>query len=446
MPTDSIIDPAALNFPTGRWGTCVNGQTFQQEGLVSFRGWQYAAYFADGGRLAVARRRLPEGPWQVIRFADYLQAAHGDAHNVAVIGICPGDGTVHLSFDHHVDQLHYRRSIPGLALEPERHPWVPGLFGPITDELEPGAPLASLTYPQFVAMPQGGLQLLFRLGSSGNGDWHLAEYDPRSGSWRVLGLLLSRQGAYQHSGKRCAYPDPLRYGPDGRLHLTWCWREGVPPGDLTTNHDLHYASSDDLGRTWRDNQGRVVARLGDGAPASGPIAVDTPGVTVLRTRFLWGQMNTTTQWADQRGRVHVIRWQNPDDAAQASLDMNGWCYMHCWREADGTWRERRLPFAGRKPQIVLDRGGTAYVLFHRGDELRYHGTDHGGQLTVMRAEEAGGWSAWSTVYRSSAWFVGEPLFDAQRWRDEEVLSVYIQEKPVAPGVPSALHVIDISPG
>lgn len=36
--SDSIVDVAALNFPKGTYGTCINGQTFQQEALISFKG------------------------------------------------------------------------------------------------------------------------------------------------------------------------------------------------------------------------------------------------------------------------------------------------------------------------------------------------------------------------------------------------------------------------
>ena len=66
MVCDSIVDKSALNFTSGRFGTCINGQTYQQEALLSFNGFQYAGYFADGGVLCLARRQLPDATWQVI--------------------------------------------------------------------------------------------------------------------------------------------------------------------------------------------------------------------------------------------------------------------------------------------------------------------------------------------------------------------------------------------
>jgi hypothetical protein len=434
----SIVDAAALNFSTGRWGTCVNGQTFQQEGLLTCGDHQYATWFSGDGTLAIGRRHMDATDWETIHFADYALMPLNDAHNVASLGICPADGSIHLAFDHHVHPLHYRRSIAGLALEPARHAWTHELFGPITDALVPGQPLHQLTYPQFLATPDGCLQLLYRLGWSGDGDWHLAEYAPGTG-WRQLGMLLARHGRYRHSLNRCAYPNPLRYASDGSLHLTWSWREGVEPRDLSTNHDLLYAQSLDLGRTWLDGTGRTIATLPESA-----ISIDTAGILALPTAFGWGQMNTTTQHVDRQGRVHVVSWLNPRDASGSSLDMNTWIYLHCWRDAHGVWHENRLPFNGRKPQLVVDDQGTAYLVSLAGAELNYHGLDHGGQLHIARASAASGWTDWRDLDVPAAWFVGEPLLDPVRWLRDRMLSIYIQGKPAAVGHPSPLQVIDIA--
>jgi len=444
LRSDFIVNDSALNFPNGAFGTCINGQTFQQEAVISFNGYQYAGYFADGGTLCVARRQLPNGPWNTLRFGDY-RIAHTDVHNVVVIGVCRSDGTLHLSFDHHGSPLHYRRSVPGIALSPDAFAWGAECFGKTVSALEPGKPLHRVTYPQFLSTPRKTLQLLYRLGSSGNGDWHLAEYNPAENGWEQVGMVFSRAGKYKTSDSRCAYPNPIRYGSDSRLHVTWCWRERPQGGpyDLRTNHDLCYAYSDDFGRTWKNNAGEIIAVLGggqEGVPES--ITIETPGIVVQRTRYLWGQMNTTTQFVDSRGRVHVINWQHQQDAGSASKDMNTWRYYHYWRDVSGKWHDNRLPFYGRKPQIVLDGAGNAYVVYCKGEELNYHGMDHGGQLRIAASREKTGWTDWKTVWASKRTFVGEPLVDPMRWNNEGTLSVYVQEKPEAPGAPSALYVLD----
>lgn len=41
--------------------------------------------------------------WETIIFEDYQQITH-DGHNIISIGVCDGDGTIHLAFDHHCDR------------------------------------------------------------------------------------------------------------------------------------------------------------------------------------------------------------------------------------------------------------------------------------------------------------------------------------------------------
>lgn len=438
---DSIVDANGLNFPTGSWGSCVNGQPFQQEALISFNGFQYAAYFADGGVLCLGRRRLHGTAWEVIRFDDHRMAPHNDVHNVAVVGVCAADGTVHLSFDHHVNTLNYRVSIPGVALEPERVSWTADLFGPITAELVTGRRVEGVTYPGFVSTPDGRLQFVYRTGCSGNGDWHLAEYAAGSG-WRELGMLFSGAGVFESCPTRCAYPDPLRYGADGRLHATWCWREHPldRPLDLMTNHDLGYAYSDDFGRTWKNNEGALVAKLG--SADAFPVRVDSPGIHVASIPLYWGLMNTTGMHVDGEGRVHVLNWQNPPDAPASSADLNDWRYVHYRGAAGDAWDRAVLPFYGRKPQVCVSTSGAVLVVFTRGSDPEYHGcSDPGGKLCIAMAPSFGD-EDWRILWESERVFVGEPLIDQGLWSRSGILSIYIQEKPLGVGGPGALHVTD----
>jgi len=85
----------------------LNGNAFQQDAIASFRGWQYAAFYSfleapEPLYIHIARRQLPYGPWQVLILDDYPQTVD-DGHNTVQLGICPGDGTIHLSYDHHCD-------------------------------------------------------------------------------------------------------------------------------------------------------------------------------------------------------------------------------------------------------------------------------------------------------------------------------------------------------
>ena len=139
------------------------------------------------------RRKLPDGPWQRIHFDDY-RIRHNDVHNVPVLGICPGDGTIHLVFDHHGHPLHYRVSRPGVATQPDSFPWEASLFGPTTDTLDGAERLRRVTYPMFVPAPHDGLLLYFRIGGSVDGDWYLTEYDPAPSRWEAPLAFLCEGG------------------------------------------------------------------------------------------------------------------------------------------------------------------------------------------------------------------------------------------------------------
>jgi hypothetical protein len=441
---DSVVDAEAVNFKSGAYGTAINGQTYQLEAVVTFKGYQYATYFASDLTVAVARRKLPDGPWEKFHLPDYTFQGDSDVHNVAVLGICEGDGTIHLSFDHHADQLKYRVSVPGLASRPEEFEWKAEHFGPIQSSLTGGREVRGITYPTFFNAPGGKLQLIYRLGGSGNGEWFLFEYNPADGKWSEIGLLFSRHGTYKDSNNRCAYPNPPTYDAAGRLHITWCWREAPPQGrGLRANHDLCYAYSDDAGRTWRANGGKLIADL-TGVSKNLPksIGIDAPGIVVIPLPYMWGQMNTHSQFVDAKRRVHMIDWHNPSDAPAASDDLNNWRYFHYWRDESGKWHENRPPFVGRKPQILVDKSGEVILVYTKGSDLNYHNFDPGGRLIVSRATEASGWTDWETIWTSDVDFHGEPLYDKSRWASEGILSIYCQEKPATPGEPSNLHVID----
>jgi hypothetical protein len=436
---DSIVSPSGLSFDEGAYGTAINGQPFQQEAVTTFKGFQYAAYYDARGRTAVARRALPDGDWQCVVFEDYGPITHTDIHNVIVLGICPLDGTIHLAYDHHCDELHYRRSRTGAASEPQSHEWTADLFGETTSQLVTGRTIPGVTYPQFFTAPNGHLQLALRIGCSGDGDWDLYEYAPEG--WSRIGSLFTRNGTFLGRFSRCAYPNSFRYGPEGRLHCTWVWREEGT--DINGNHDLCYIHSDNHGRTWKNNDGKIVGRLNGQSRSNGAVGVASPGIVVHPIPYDWGCMNTSTQAIDPKGRVHVVMWRNPSDAKAGSLDLNDFRYYHYWRENDGTWHEQLLPFYGRKPQIVLDDASNLIVVFGRSEERNYHDSDPGSHLTLAAASCASGWTDWRLTERiSSARFIGEPLVDYIRWEKERVLSVYFQEMPAIAGDDAPLHVLD----
>ena len=169
---DSVIDAKALTIK-GSYGQAINGKAFQQDGMVSHKGYQYVAYYDAARHVCLARRKLPDGSWNILRLMDY-DFESNDAHNTISMGICPQDGTIHMAFDHHGHPLHYRVSRKGT--DPEAMTWEASLFGTTSSELEKGQSIR-ITYPRFWQTPEGGLQFCYRQGGSGNGDRMLVDYD-----------------------------------------------------------------------------------------------------------------------------------------------------------------------------------------------------------------------------------------------------------------------------
>src|SRR5690606_24288552 len=148
---------------TGSFGTSINGQTFQKEAVLTFNGYQYAAFWDAACKPAIARRELPDGAWQSIVFTDYSVSwsFSNNVHNVVTLGISPEDGTIHCSFDQHNTPLRIRRSAVGAATDPASVTWEAGLFGGTASALVAGEAISSVTYPEFFTTPQGRLQFCF---------------------------------------------------------------------------------------------------------------------------------------------------------------------------------------------------------------------------------------------------------------------------------------------
>lgn len=444
MIGDTIVDPAALTID-GVYGQCINGQSFQQDALTTFNGWQYVTWYDQQRHVCLARRQLPARQWQFIRFSDY-DFRGDDAHNVISLGICPADGTIHLAFDHHINPLHYRVSQKGAALLPEQAVWSMELFTPVINRLA-GA-MDRVTYPAFVATPDGNLQLHYRAGTSGAGQRWVVDYDAAAATWRNNRQIDTGDGTFRdqfnESKNRNAYPNSFNFDSHGRLHYTWVWRENTQGA----NHDLCYAYSDDRGMNWRNNGGDVV-KGGDGKEL---IRIDSPGITVVpldRSRSL---MNQQAQTVDSRGRVHVLLWHARDDYRYAK---QWWVptqcsYFHYWRDEQGRWQRREIRSeVGNRPKLFCAADDTLYAVFtvNRDPTKWSHDiyyTD--GELRIASASATGGWSDWKVVYRGTGHYLNEALGDAVRFKTEGVLSVIAQDTPAAPRQSTALRVLDFKLG
>lgn len=459
---DSVVATNACLMPASApYGRAINGISFQDQILLTFGGYQYTAWYDTVGTtqlIWLARRTATNtsvGPWQKFQTdSEFLNGDESawDAHDVIALGICPGDGILHIAWDMHGQTLKYRRSVLGLCTT-NLAAWGAGMLGPQTNKLSGADPVnydASVTYPQFIATPDHKLMLDRRYGASGDGDDLLQTYDPITGTWSPNTLYISRTGNFNGSTSRNAYLNGFDFGPDGKIHVTWTWREGAG----SANHDLCYAYSADNGVTWRNNAGALIADTSLGQS----INLDTPGIIFhpLDTHQLL--INQQAQCVDQDGRLHVLvlhRIQDPGyeypNYTSANFSTLATAYYHYFRDpTTGGWSQRRLPFdaypVGSRPKIVYDASGNvyaAYLSYSAGTDVVPGYTD--GQLVIAGASKASQYTDWQVLQVLTNDFNGEPLIDQTRLLADNVLSVYIQENsPATSYVGTPLHVFDFA--
>jgi hypothetical protein len=391
------------------YGGYLNGESFQQDGIVSYKGYQYAAFWNSSRHVVVARRVLPSGIWSSFEFTDYSLALD-DAHNTISLGICPGDGTLHLSFDHHSNNLHYRKSVAGLATNPSAATWAASSFSAVTSSLVGSTTVALVTYPRFVTEP-GGSKMLFeaRLGSSGSGDEYLWEYDATTHTWTSLGMYV-----YGTGDSINAYPHGLSYTRGGsRLHMSWCWRE-TP--DASTNHDLLYIYSDDHGRTWKNNGGTAVATTG-----SSYASKNSAGIKVWTINQNRGLINQEHMAVDATGRVHVLLSHMPDaQADDATFDSarTKSQFFDYWRDTSGTWSRTAMGFpvvANFRGKLAISSSNNVYAVLP--------------DLRIAAASAASSFASWTVLANAdSGRFFSDPLIDTARLASEDKLTVFYPQK------------------
>ncbi|MFC0626240.1 BNR repeat-containing protein [Kribbella deserti] len=434
--SDTVLDSSALYFVS--YDGLVNNNAFQ-DALVTYNGYQYAAWYTSTRNAVIARRVLGSSTWEKAVLPHRLSI--NDSHNVISLGISPRDGTLHVGMDTHNTRIYYTKSVAGLATQPGSHRWSASVFGAVQRSLG-GVDLGNMTYPQFVVTPEGALQFSYRTGGSGNGVNELAEYT--NGSWRKLGVWSSATGNYTGpngvvSSTRNMYLHGLTYDGRGRLHAAFTWREGnsrvsCSSGGLT-NHDTGYVYSDDRGRTWRNSAGSVVGTTGGTR-----VSINSPGLIADRLAPNHGLMNQEGQAADSTGAPHVVISYVPGRFTQCVTNyaqqrtQNGRTF-HVVRNSNGTWTKREVPVppgSTQRTKLVFDRNDNAYLVMPRG--------------RIVSASKATGWTDWTLVFdRPSMNAFGEVNVDASRMAVDGVLSFQYQQRSSGT-TPSPIRVMDVRLG
>ncbi|KAJ3554747.1 hypothetical protein NM688_g2946 [Phlebia brevispora] len=432
----------------------LNGESFQQDPLVTFNGFQYAVFwvpdssnasmrYASISRRCIDRTAACNSDWETFILTDYAET-QDDGHNVISLGISPGDGTLHIGFDQHDNPLNYRISQPDVATRPLSIAWSPQIFGPTLDylpgleDLDKSVYFINVTYPRFLRIPSEGegsdseADLLFelRVGRSGLGDDWLYKYVPGKG-WIQIGRYL--EGVNNN-----AYINGLDFDSQNVLHATWTYRDYVNdtgqdvaveagPNGPENNHDMDYAFSRDLGMTWQNTWGQSIANT----TAQIPIVPVSAGITVFSIPKYGGILNQESQVIDAEGRVHVLNRENTTGIEQ---------WYHYWRSTAGLWTRNPLP----PPDALLGSyniTGSPTVIGKRGKFVAPSDTQsdtvaallailpsnapNSTAFTIIKSTAVGHFRDWEVLWAAADGCSAEPLFDRYRLQEDDVLSVFL---------------------
>jgi len=401
-----------------------NNAPWDQRKVVTAGEFQYVPYWNDDGVLSLARRALPTDSVQCIQF-DW-RVPDEDSHRNTALGT-DNDGRLHLAYDHHDDPFHYRYSSSGFLTDPPSNIST-GDFSETTD-MGLSGPEHPVTYPRFFNDQRGTLFCEYRIGSSGDGDSYLHVHDSSSNSWTRIGTVFSSAGTYEPwngSPSRNAYHHDWTFDDTGRLHVTWTWRETWET--WRSNHDIHYAYSDDGGYTWCNNDGTVIGDVN----ADDPIRVDDETVVVDSPEGSW-LLNQGTQALDSSDQPHIFTSRSTDSTTD--FDDTNRHYIHYWRTTDGQWHEQYIDDTSvdlstvgidptRAGDILLNRGD---LLFDDNDALHVY-TVVDGQLYAGVATASSGWTDWTLYCLHEGPFCGMDgrKHDRYRWENESVLSIPLE--------------------
>ncbi|TNJ45001.1 BNR-4 repeat-containing protein [Tamlana fucoidanivorans] len=212
------------------YGASINphGNCLKVSNGYMFYTW-YRGGWADR-TLMVSRKKIGEGNWVHVGLPAKLSlvGGKGDTHLTTNIGICPIDGTIHLMFDHHNEDLNYIRSKKNIAFGPDSD-FTADNFLPQQDYLIPGKKITSVTYPDLFNNDLGEMYFERRLGSAVGGDIIMTYYN--GDTWSQEVTIIKGRGSEVTQGER-GFSYGSAYFINGKFYYAYSPRWAESPTRL----------------------------------------------------------------------------------------------------------------------------------------------------------------------------------------------------------------------
>jgi hypothetical protein len=409
-------------------------QTVGNQQFMTYYGrHQSDATYGFNNTLWVARRTVGSDLWQVFR-TSFTANNITDGHDSISFGV-DGNGFMHLSWGMHADAYHYAKSLTPvtgtnvIAFGPD---------GTMTGKEN------SVTYPQFLNLPNGDLLYLFREGGSGNGDLFLNRYRIASQTWTNVHLngtsQLSLLKGTGWSPNYNAYWQQPCVDAAGNIFLVWTWRynSDSPAGEIgyQTNHDYDYAWSPDEGVTWKRSSGVSYVLPINERGENGN--TNSKAEKVLSIPEGSSLMNQSGMCLDRSGQPVLANWWAPG----ASTNNHRRQYMVGFPGTNG-WETRQISFrtidspTNKVSEAALgsSKMGRPTIVCDKDDRLIVIYSDNEGSagLTVVHTlpkaldPQRLVWTQFDLTTNNLIGF-DAPNVDLVRWDQDNILHVFYKYK------------------
>lgn len=311
--------------------------------------YMYSGHYNPAGNLIINKRDLKLGRYvasydlQTISGNPLVLPVDTDSHNN--ISLClDWAGRLHVLANMHGDNLRYVR----MATQGDITNWVtPTMIG--SEETQ-------VTYPRLVSYSDGALGLLYRDGSSGNGDLYFNYLAAGQDNWVRRGMVCGGKINSENP-----YESHLKVDSRDYTSFAITWRP--ENGDANTNNDVHLIRSKDRGLSWATWSGDSITL---------PLLHSNTSAKILSTPATnSGIINQFGHNVDEKLDRWYIALQLADERSDAlgTYDRN----IHLlWNDSNGNVRNEQLTDLrntmslinwSTRPCVYVSKEGRVFVSY-----------------------------------------------------------------------------------
>ena len=405
---------------------CAGLMTVSNQQFFAYYGWnQTNSSYPDNGTIWIARRTVESNDWQVFQ-TSFTPDDITDGHDVVAFGI-DGSNYMHLSWGMHDQNLHYARSTTPVTGNQ------PIAFGPDLGSGGMTGVETSVTYPQFLTLPNGDLLFLYRVGASGGGNTWLNHWSLSSQTWTNVNRIQGTpspfiQGLWPDTNYN-AYPNMPCLDANGDLYLGWTWRE-TPAYE--SNNNLLFAKSLDEGVTWETYSGTPYdLPISQGVESGDPNSI---GQVIVPIPPNYSLINQAGMCLDASNNPVLATWWAPGSGTNDYRRQ----YMVVFPDAKGIWQTRQISNRTNdppgtmeldavvrdlgRPVVVCDKEDRIIVLYR--DNSGSNGLTVAYTLPYAMDPERTNWTTISLTTDNLGDY--EPVIDLARWQRDNVMDIVYQ--------------------